>query len=212
MLQPTQLSSAAPRPFSRRRLLVVEGNDESRFFTALARHLDIGEFDTHDMRGRYDWPAKMKAVVRTPGFERVEKLGLVRDADDDPAGAFQSVCTALSAADLPVPPAPLASAVGAIAVSVLIIPGDNEPGCLEDLCLRTVSTDPIMACIDGLVSCVERNASEMPDHLSKARLQTFIALKPGRCKLLGEAADAQYWAWGHESLVLVCDFLRSLLA
>ena len=172
----------------------------------------MGDFDFYEMGGKDAWPVKLKTVAITPGFRNVEKVGLIRDADDDPEAAFQSVCDALRSSNLPVPQAPMVPAVGNVTVTVLIVPSRDENGCLEDLCLRSVASDPIMPCIDDLFSCIGKNALQMPDHVSKARLQTFIALKPGACRLLGEAADAHYWPWSDESLDEVCQFLRAALA
>lgn len=121
------------------RVLVVEGRDEELFFTAFIDNckdkLNLPDIQILPVGGKSRLPGNLKALVKSPGFSEIISLGIVRDADEDARAAFQSVCSALRSAGLSAPPAPLVSAGSNPSVSVIILPGDNNPGMLEDLCL-----------------------------------------------------------------------------
>jgi hypothetical protein len=55
------------------RLLVVEGTDDQYLLTALADHLGLA-LHIHQMGGKDDWTTRMELLVRSPGFENVQRL------------------------------------------------------------------------------------------------------------------------------------------
>jgi len=135
------------KSITRKKLLVVEGKDAARFFTALLRHMQIDSIQIQDFGGKDEIHRFIKALKRTPGFNVVTALGIVRDADDDPTAAFQSVCSALQNAQLPVPPAPEQPTTGHPKTKVLIMPDASSHGMLETACMNAVADDPVMPCI-----------------------------------------------------------------
>lgn len=192
-------------------VLVVEGREEELFFGALANHLGLKEIiQILPIGGKVKLRESLKALVVTPGFADVISLGVVRDADEDPAAAFQSVCDALMAAGLPAPKCPLTPVGHSPCVTVMILPGNSEPGTLEDLCLKAVSRDPVMCCVKRFFICLQRKGIPEPDNLSKAKVQVFLASKPRAGLRLGEAAQAGYWPWDNPAFEQVRDFLRQI--
>lgn len=144
-------------------VLVVEGRDEVLFFEALLARCGIGGFQVLPANGKDNIRPVLQAVVRSPGFARlVSAVGVVRDADDDGAAAFRSVCGALSAAGLACP-SKHCEVVGAEPrVSVLIMP-DGVEGELETLsCVRSPATPPapawtLTSSVCGQRACIPRN-------------------------------------------------------
>lgn len=185
-----------------RRILVVEGKDDQRWFQAFLKHLrPIGEVQVLTMDGKDNLRGRIKALVNTPGFWRVTSLGVVRDADGARQSALQSVRDALAAAGLPAPTGEGVRTPGGPDVTVLILaPAGTDAsrsaqtGKIEDLCLASVRDDPAMECIRTYFECLN-NRGVRPRDLAKAKVQAFLAsrLQPG--KRIGEAAEAGYWPW-----------------
>lgn len=192
-------------------VLVVEGRDEVLFFEALLARCGIGGFQVLPANGKDNIRPVLQAVVRSPGFARlVSAVGVVRDADDDGAAAFRSVCGALSAAGLACP-SKHCEVVGAEPrVSALIMP-DGVEGELETLCMRSVSGDPASPCVDSYFEC-PRTAGLHPRKPAKAWVQAYLASRPREGMRLGEAAQAGYWPWDTGAFAEVEAFLRELAA
>src|SRR6266536_2324909 len=103
-------------------VLVVEGNDEERFFKALSNHLQITGIQVLGLGGKTNLRPNLRAMALTPNFKQVARLGVVRDADDNPDAAFRSVCDALIAAGLTAPPGTCVYHGNSPSVAVLILP------------------------------------------------------------------------------------------
>ena len=177
------------------RLLIVEGEDEVRFFSAFHNHLRLSEVQILGIGGKDRLAASLGALVRTRGFRNVQNLAVVRDANGNPNGAFQSVCSALTANGLPAPPTPLVPAGTSPRVMVAILPGNGATGMLENLCLQSVANDPVMPCVDAYFRCVKESGHTPPRKIAKARVRVFLASRPKPDLPVGIAAGAGYWPW-----------------
>jgi len=180
-------------------LLLVEGNDDRRFFGALAD--DLGVHDDLQVicaNGKTNIRSRLRAIQntrRSPGELKVQSLGIVRDADTNPNTAFQSVCDALSAVGFPRPVQPNLPAGTNPKTAVMILPHIDSCGALEDLCLEVVSDEDALACVNEYFSCLGARGVPATRYLSKARVHVFLSSKEKPDKRLGEAAEAGYWPW-----------------
>jgi len=188
-------------------LVLVEGHDEELFFEALLRHMDINVVQILPIAGKDNLRERLKMLVASPRFSEVVSLGIVRDADTNPGGAFQSVCGALEIVNLPVPEFPLLPTGRGPQVTVMILPDGNTPGMLEDVCLRTIGEDPAMFCVEEFFKCLQERNVSMPRNNSKARVQVFLGSRLEAGKRLGEAAQAGYWPWDHIAVEQIKNFL-----
>jgi len=214
--------------------LLVEGKDPLNFFGALTGHLGLAGIQVQNYGGINELGGFLKAFVRAPGFASVTDLGVVRDAEG-PAGAvegappgeaevaalrpgterhadraFQSLCTALRNAGLPVPARPVERSESSPSVSVLILPGDGDDGMLETLLCRTFADSPVDACIKDFFKCVER--SEIPIRRpDKSRARAFLATTPDPQLSVGVAAQRGHWDFDHDAFRGVRRFLRNLV-
>ncbi|MBC6453423.1 MAG: hypothetical protein GDA43_09530 [Hormoscilla sp. SP5CHS1] len=145
-------------------------------------------------------------------FHTVTSLGIVRDADENAASKFQSVCDALRNANLPVPREQIRPTSDRPQVSVLILPDTTSPGTLETLCLRTVSEDPMMSCIEEYFDCVQQRVAKPPKSkdMDKAKVKVFLASREDPTLLLGQAAQRKYWNWDSPALSPVKEFIQAL--
>ncbi len=157
------------------KLLLVEGRDEEEFFGALLTSLGIEDIEVRPIAGKSRLSDRLKVLVQGPRTVPIGAVGIVQDADNDAAAAFQSIRTALMGAGLPVPNAPQRLQEGVPRVGVMILPGDGRPGMLEDLCLAAVQADPVVVCVDAYFACLERNAAERSQNPSKARVRAYLA-------------------------------------
>lgn len=179
------------------KLLVVEGNDDKRLFNALLRHIGVSEIQVVDAGGKDNIRQTLKVIKQSRGFSKVTSIGVVRDADANAGSALQSVQDALRDASLPSPDAPLSLAGTDRRVAVLIAPHGEPSGTIEDVCLESVAGDAAMGCVQGYFSCLNDNAVEQPNNLSKAKAQVFLASREHTGLRLGEAAEAGYWDFDH---------------
>lgn len=191
-------------------VLVVEGRDDEFFFRAFIDHLKLGGIQILSIGGKSRLKDELEAIIKTPGFSNVISLGIVRDADVNPISAFQGVCDVLRSLGLPTPSKPLMPVGFKPKVVVMVLPGE-EPGALEDLCLKSVEEDPVMTCVEQYFQCLQQKGISLPRNMSKAKVQVFLASKPRAGLRLGEAAQAGYWPLESEVFRGLREFINKLV-
>lgn len=191
--------------------LLVEGRDALEFFKAFLKHLEIADFQLQNFGGITELRTFLKALRNVPGFQgKVRALGIIRDAENNPQGAIQSVTGALKATGLPVPGKAETATENTLQTSVLILPNDSKPGMLETLCLEAVKEDPAMQCVQQYFDCLKQQSRIQPVNLTKAQLHAFLASRAKPDLLVGQAASAGYFPWDHSAFTQVKDFLLRL--
>lgn len=191
-------------------VLVVEGKDDQHFFEALATHLQSERFQVIDIEGKTNLRARLEALTLSRGFTAVTSLGIARDANADASAAFQSVCDALRAVNLPVPARPLVPTGHQPRVTVMILPGEGASGMLEDLCLKAVEADPAMACVEQYLECLQQQGLALPLNPPKAKVQAFLASRPRAGLAFGIAALAGYWPFDDDAFEQVRNFVQQV--
>ena len=178
------------------RLLIAEGKDDEQFFNAMLRQLGLDEIQVLGIGGKTRLEGQLKALKLDPAWRQVSSIGIVRDADDDPSAAFQSVCDALKAAELPAPKKTIvqAKAKGKPTVRVMIIPSALKKRALEDLCLNSVKDEPATTCVEQYFQCLTERGAPGPKErsLSKAKTRVFLTSKEDPTLPLGIAAQKGY--------------------
>lgn len=196
---------------SKKNILIVEGEDEKRFFNSLILNLQLVTIQVLPIGGKTKLKDTLPALAKSSDFKRiVESIGIVRDADESDIEAFQSVCASLGKVNLPVPTQPLMSVGGKPKVVVMIMPGTGKIGMLEDLCLDSIIDNPATACIDEYFNCVKGKNFELPSNLSKAKVHAFLSIQKKSFSRLGEAAEMGIWPWHHAAFEEVKIFLNLL--
>lgn len=191
-------------------VLIVEGDEERFFFSALIRDLGLQNIQILPIGGKTQLRRNLGALKLAPRFSGVISLGIVRDANENPSAAFQSVHDALRHAGLPAPERALMPSGHGPRVAVIILPEEGTPGTLEDLCLSAVGQDPAMLCVTQYFECLQQQELPLPRNMSKARVQAFLASRPEAGKRLGEAAQAGYWPWDDKALAQMRNFLQQI--
>src|SRR6266487_7124388 len=80
------VEAAKPKPIESPLMLVGEGVEEVLFFSAMLEHLGISGVQVEQYIGKTGLNAYLRTLKVRPGFAPVTRLGITRDADDNPTG------------------------------------------------------------------------------------------------------------------------------
>lgn len=200
------------------KLIIVEGNHERDFFSAWLNHLNLTEIQVLPIGGKTRLAENLRPLVKQPKFSQVESIIIVRDADDNPDGAFQSVCSALSGVNLPVPGSPEHYITqNNIKVAAVITPCNGRVGALEEILLETAETDPLYPAAIEFISSGTRTLdltqarlAPLPHKQGKAKIHAFLATFEEPDKDPGKAALAGVWNFDHPALNPIREILEQM--
>lgn len=192
------------------KILLVEGNDPRNFFEAFVRHLSIDNIQIQNFGGITQLRDFLEGLVGATGFRVVESIGIIRDAETSAESAFQSVQSSLKNAALPVPNMPERRTDTSPAVTVLILPGNNQQGMLETLLCESFAGTPENDCIDAFFACVDALPNASIKRPEKARARAYLTTKSDPHLSVGVAAKRNYWDLDHPIFDRVRDFLKTL--
>lgn len=192
------------------KILLVEGNDPRNFFEAFVRHLSIDNIQIQNFGGITQLRDFLEGLVGATGFRVVESIGIVRDAETSAESAFQSVQSSLKNAALPVPNRPERRTDTSPAVTVLILPGNDQQGMLETLLCESFAGTPENDCIDAFFACVDALPNASIKRPEKARAHAYLTTKSDPHLSVGVAAKRNYWDLDHPIFDRVRDFLKTL--
>lgn len=195
------------------RLLLVEGKDEVNLFDALIGERVGADTDLQiiDAGGVGKFPRSLRAIhTAARARPTLRAVGVVRDADDDAASAFASVCDHLRNAGFVPPPAHGAFSGAVPSVGVFIVPDGLEPGAMETLCRRSVEETDAARCVDAYLECLEQHGALHSNNPDKSFAHAWLAAARNPVARVGEGARAGVWSFGSPAFAAVSDFLREL--
>lgn len=194
--------------------LLVEGKGVALFVEELIKSVELPAGPSEppqirDFGGVDELKRFLRAFPTRSGYDLVERIGIIRDAESSSEGAFASVQGSLRAAGMPVPDDPATLSAGRPRVGVMILPGDGRPGMLETLLNETVVGDPVNRCVDAFLDCVEERSGRVrnPD---KAWTHAFLATRPRPDVSVGVAAQKNTWKLDHTALAPLRQFVREV--
>jgi len=167
-----------------------------------------------DVGGKDKFKTRFKNINSEDSFSEIEKLGLIRDAEDLPAkSAFDSICSVLDSLDLPKPSKVLEITDTVPQICVYIMPNNQSNGILEDLCLQSLKNKPIINCISNFSACHEKiflKEEKEKYNPSKAKVISYLATRAPITNSLGVAAQNKYWDFNHECFKDIKNYLNKL--
>lgn len=194
------------------RLLLVEGVDEVNLFNALISRCvgDAPHIQIIQAGGIRQFSSRLKAiraaVTTRPGLR---SIGVIRDADDNPAGAFQSVCAHLRSVGFDAPRAHGAFTGGTPSVGVFIVPADTQEGAIKTLCRRSVEDSAAGRCVEQYLQCLDEQDATRSANRDKSFAHAYLASTQDPVARVGEGALRHVWnfdAPAFEDVVrFVCD-------
>ena len=127
----------------------------------------------------------LDAIVAVPGFEKVSKVLVVADCDDNPVGEFQRVFAEINAAAAIIgpppsrfiaPAAPNTKAGANPAVAIMMMPPNYSPGSLSTMCWTAArnANPAYVACVDAFAACTGANGWP-PNKFAKMQIHSLIA-------------------------------------
>ena len=178
---------------------MVEGEDDAGVFRTLLGWLEIRHVQVIAIQGT----SKFRPAIQAARGYDLQALGLVRDADDSRASAFQSLQAALRTAGFSVPPTPGAFSGGGAGqprVGALIMPpeplGTNR--ALEDVLFASVRNPAVDAEVADYIAFFEEQGVELRDlDLTKARLHAYLGAQDVPGLTIAEAAERGLWNFEH---------------
>jgi hypothetical protein len=192
--------ASLPTPIEQASMLIGEGVEEVLFFEAFLGNLGIAAVQVEQYKGKDGLGPYLKALRNRSGFAGLGRLGIVRDADEDPSAAAASVDGAVAAAAFP----------AQLTVRKLIVPGGNARGALENLCLLSLAGDPVEACIESYLKCASAAHTSTTDR-AKARTHAWLAAQNPPDLRLGHAARKGMLNWASPAFGEVRAFLTSFV-
>src|SRR5665213_125478 len=157
-------------------IILYEGVEDRAFLEELLKVLGLEKkFDFHEQCGGKD---RFEQILKGLVISKHKTIIIVADNDGDPAEAFKNVQRQIAAAGFTVPQNPRETVATAELppLSVLMIPWDNDSGCLETLCLSAVSADykKQLECADALIKCAGAEEWDIA-RKSKLRMRGFLS-------------------------------------
>lgn len=172
--RPVVGSTVPPTSFTKPYLVLVEGADDQAVVAALVEYESLDDFQIHDMKGKTKWSDKLRAIVSDVEFGRnVRALGLIRDADASPAGAWRSCKAAIESAGLVTPARPMQFGAGSPVTGISIVPSYGVSGAIEEVCLASFPADRVN-CVRSYFECLDKNRHGSARE-SKAYVQAYLA-------------------------------------
>jgi Protein of unknown function (DUF3226) len=191
------------------KLLLVEGKDENNFFNALFKEIEINNIQIIAAGGKRNLKIFLEAVKRFPDFDDVTAIGIIQDSDENYAAAMDSVYNWLINLGF----SPLKQhgvfSQKSPAIGIFIMPGENEKGALEDLCLQAVQSDPVMDCVKIFIDCLKEQ-NPFVSKISKRECAAYLAGKEELVSSLGLAAQKKYWNFSSPVYSSIKGFVQNL--
>jgi hypothetical protein len=214
---------APPTEITKEIILLVEGKDEGYFFKYYRKFLresSGSEWINLDKLQVicYDGIPKLRNTLKTiqdiTGSELIQKIGIIRDAEDNAESAFIEIKKDLSESGLDVPRQPLIPTTGNPVIIVMITP-ENGAGSIEIIFLESVNQDPAFPCVTHYVDCLtpiyERNDLPKPKNIHKTKLHAFLSSRKEANISIGGAAQNGYWNFNSTAFNGIKAFLNQLV-
>ncbi len=192
------------------RLLIVEGTHEEFFFKKFLENLRITGVQVMPVGGKDLIRKNLPLVVKDAKFPSVVTLAIVRDADQDPNAALQSVKDVLTYNNLQAPDSVEEFVDSQPRTAIMILPSITSHGALETLCLSSIVEDPIYPCIETYFQCLNENERDLGYVTDKHRIQVYLASKNEDFLHTGLAAEKGYWLFSHSVFSHLREFLTEL--
>ena len=168
--------------------------------------------------GRDQLADALGALMRAEHFDRIERLGLIYDAEGDAAAMGQKIQGALRQCGLPVPSNPLktASSPGKPLTAYLVVPHGAKTGCIEHLLIGAYHHGQVGVqraekyVADAASGRAASSQWSQENWAAKAKIHSLIAVSQQPEATLGESALAGLWDPDHEVLKPIRDLIELL--
>lgn len=193
------------------KILLVEGDDDEKFFKHYMLNLGINIDEIHIIKTNGDFNEDfVKALTSRPGFRRkIRMLGIIKDSDSGVTSTFEKVKELFNGTNLNFPKSPNCFLNNGIRVGVFVIGNNSDVKMLEDLCLKTVENKPEIDCVNNLFKCVTKIDNREFANPSKSKAQAYLATQTIFAKYIGLGAKEGHWDFTSTALNSLKEFLSN---
>lgn len=156
----------------------------------------------------------MKEFKNREGYNKVRKILVIRDAEDDYEKASASIKRALENNGIKSPENVYQWNKGEIDVGFLLLPTcDDKPinGTLEDLCVKLLKDDyrdEVLKCEEAFFNELKSNNYRKLRHVFKSKLHTYFSVTEDYISAkVGEAAKWGAFDWESKELDSLKEFI-----
>lgn len=195
------------------RLLLVEGQDEVYLFNALIKHCPGSQsvIQVIEVGGKDQFFKKLEAIkIETKTRPTFRSVGVVRDADDSPERAFQSVCNHLRRVGYKAPDSHGTFSDASPSVGIFIVPNGTESGAIETLCRRSVEGLDAARCVEQYLDCLVRYNAMNSTNQDKSFAHAYLASMREPVARVGEGAQRGFWDLESAAFAEVLGFIQTL--
>ena len=213
------------RTIIKKHLILCEGRDAEEFLIAYLNYEALksvpafsNDFQVMDFGGINDLTSFVSALQKMDGFNQVESILIIRDAERDAENAINSIKTTLKNNYLSVPETTNKWSDGSPKIGYLLFPTCEQSiisGTLEDLCLSILSEEhcaDILLDIDAFIDELKTKRNRTFPHEFKTKLHTYFSVTDSYVSLkIGEAARAGAFDWQNDKLSPLKNFLSEII-
>ena len=205
------------------RLLLVEGNDEKWFCIHLLETIGLNENSDNldiqviDIQGNQNFGFALNTITKFPNFDDVTTIGFVRDAEKNPAeSSYKSTCATIKKyiSNYPIPEIGKVKMENGFKCGIFIMPNNETPGMLENLCLESVKTNSLYDKAENYVEQAETlltKTDKVKYNKPKAMVQTYLAGQSEIVNTLANAAKKKIWDFSSPAFSDFGTFLKNLV-
>lgn len=199
--------------FDKEVLLLVEGKDDAAFVSMILSTLQLSKsWHVHSMDGiEASWSTVMRLAIDSNEFDLNGKaIGMVLDADSNPAAASDKAKGQFSSAGLQAPQRHSEVASNGLSTSFFVLPDGKSSGALESLVLQGIDLNRKTLAQD-YIRLVAESTGATPKNTQKSELQAVLAGHPKAIRTFEVASRMkQFIPPDAEAFGEMRDFLEAL--
>lgn len=196
------------------RLLLVEGKDESNLLKKLIEDRFNHEFVTIQVisaGGHTNFRRNLKTIRDAArSGPPLRTIGIVRDADEDPAAGFQSVRDSVVSVGFEPPPRHAAFSTGNPSIGIFIAPDGENEGAIETVCRRSLEGKAATGCVEDYLDCLKQRGALLSTNEDKTFAHAYLAAMRDPMVRVGEAALNDIWDFQDQAFSGLVQFVRQL--
>lgn len=187
------------------KLILAEGADALYFLIWALEAYNIDNIQVLDFGGIAQLSNYLASIRMLDGFDDVTTLVIARDAETNHQTAISSIQRSLTSNGFIAPEQPFVFTESAPKTAMMIFPGYDcdghlQDGCLENLCLNTIN-DPVLEVAQNFISRINEEIEPLT-HQHKSLVHSYLSVKNKFVgNKLGEAAKIGAWDWESEFML-----------
>ena len=185
-------------------IVLCEGVEDKKFLEKLIETRHIGGFDFHPRcGGNTIFGETLRGLRVNRKIEERKSIIIVADNDGNPAESFIHIQQEITSAGCIIPERPRQATQqdNMPPLYVVMIPWDDDAGCLETLCLSAAEkcNPSALKCVDGLIECVGGNTWDVAKR-GKLRMRCYLS---SACK--SDPNTSLQYAWSRPEALIPID-------